>query len=36
VIVDLAVEDGNSIAILATHGLVAAFQVDDLQPNRAK
>jgi hypothetical protein len=36
VIVDLAVEDGDHIPILAAHWLVAAFEVDNLQPNRAK
>jgi hypothetical protein len=35
-VVDLAVEDGDRIPILATQWLVAAFEVDNLQPNRAK
>jgi hypothetical protein len=30
VVVDLAVEDGDRIAIFAAHGLVAAFEVDNL------
>jgi len=34
VIVDLAVEDQNSIAIVADHGLIAVFQIDDLEPDR--
>jgi hypothetical protein len=36
VIVDLAVEDGDSIPILAPHGLVAAFEIDNLETNRAQ
>src|SRR5437762_3567285 len=36
VIVDLAVEDGDSIPVLAPLRLIAAFQVDNLEPYRAK
>jgi hypothetical protein len=31
VIVDFAVEDQNGIAIITQHGLIAVFQIDDLQ-----
>src|SRR5579872_4190052 len=36
VIVDFPVEDERSIAVLAHHRLVAASEVDDLQPNSAQ
>ncbi len=36
VIVDLAVEDDDGVAILGQDGLIAALHVDDLQPRRAQ
>ena len=35
-VVDLAVEDQNGVAIVAGHGLVAVLQIDDLEPNGAQ
>ena len=34
-VVDLAVENDNRIAILRAHGLIAAAQVNNLEPHRA-
>ena len=36
VIVNLAVEDNDGVAILGYDGLIAALDVDDLQPRRAQ
>ena len=35
-IVDLAVEDNDQITAIRHNGLVAAFEIDDLQPHRAE
>src|ERR1035438_4446219 len=35
-IVDLAVERNRGVAIIAHHGLIAAFEIDDFEANRAK
>src|SRR3954451_6734584 len=36
VIVDLAIEDDDCVAVIASHRLFAAIQVDDLQPHRCQ
>ncbi len=36
VVVDLAVENDDGVAIVAAHRLLAAAQIDDLQPDSAK
>ena len=36
VVIDLAVEDDGGVAVVAVDGLVAALQVDDLEPHRAQ
>ena len=35
-IVNLAVEDQDGVAIVADHGLIAALQIDDLEAHRAQ
>src|SRR6202040_2657637 len=36
VVVDLAVEDQDGVAVVADHGLIAALQIDDLEAHRAQ
>lgn len=36
VILDLPVERNRSVAVIAHHGLLAAFQIYDLEANRTK
>ena len=35
VVVDFAIEDDDGVAVFGAHGLIAAGEIDDLEPHRA-